>query len=96
MPSTRYGRPDPPEYTDPAGSAPTICTRVLGLEVAADAGDGAARADAGDEVRDPAGGLPPQISGPVVCSWANGFHSLPYWLGRKAPGVSATSRSATE
>jgi len=24
--STRYGRPSPPEYTDPSGSAPTICT----------------------------------------------------------------------
>jgi hypothetical protein len=37
-----------------------------------------------------------QISGPVDCSWAHGFQRLPYWLGRKAPGVSATSRSDTE
>ena len=26
-PSTRYGRPVPPEYTDPSGSAPITCTR---------------------------------------------------------------------
>ena len=26
-PSTRYGRPVPPEYTEPSGSAPMICTR---------------------------------------------------------------------
>ncbi len=25
-PSTRYGRPVPPEYTEPCGSAPTIFT----------------------------------------------------------------------
>ncbi|MDQ0950286.1 hypothetical protein QFZ24_004209 [Streptomyces phaeochromogenes] len=25
-PSTRYGRPEPPEYTDPSGSAPTTWT----------------------------------------------------------------------
>ena len=26
-PSTRYGRPVPPEYTEPCGSAPTTVTR---------------------------------------------------------------------
>ena len=26
-PSTRYGRPVPPEYTEPSGSAPITCTR---------------------------------------------------------------------
>ncbi len=25
-PSTRYGRPEPPEYTEPSGSAPTTLT----------------------------------------------------------------------
>jgi hypothetical protein len=34
---------------------------ALGLEVATDAGDGAAGADPGDEVRDPARGLPPDL-----------------------------------
>ena len=35
-----------------------------------------------------------QISGPVDCSCAHGFHSLSYWFGRNAPGVSRTRRQA--
>ena len=29
-PSTRYGRPSPPEYTEPSGSTPTTWTRPPG------------------------------------------------------------------
>src|SRR5215471_7883290 len=45
-PSTRYGRPVPPEYTEPSGSAPTTCS---------------AGADPRDEVRDATFGLAPDL-----------------------------------
>ena len=53
----------PPEYTEPSGSAPITCTRPAGhlLQVAAGAGDGAAGAHAGDEMRDPAVGVGPDL-----------------------------------
>ena len=61
-PSTRYGRPVPPEYTEPSGSAPMICTSgFMRFRDARDPGDRAAGADPGDEVRDPARGLPPDL-----------------------------------
>ena len=62
MPSTRYG-PARPARVHRSGrvGAHDLHPGVLRLEVAADAGDGAARAHAGDEVRDPAGGLPPDL-----------------------------------
>ena len=86
----------PPEYTEPDGSAPTICT--LGFCAFS------ARATpvivppvpmpATKWVTRPA--VWSQISGPVVRSCASGFAGFEYWSGRKEPGVSRTSRSAVE
>ena len=88
MPSTRYGRPDPPEYTDPRGrrrrsarrgssTSSTRPTPVIVPPVPTPATKWVMR--------------PPvwrQISGPVECSCAQGFQRFAYWFGRNAPGVS--------
>ena len=95
-PSTRYGRPVPPEYTEPSGSAATICT----------AGFCALRYRATPVMVPPVPTpatkcvtLPSvcrQISGPVERSCSAGLAGLEYWSGRNAPGVSRVRRSATE
>ena len=97
MPSVRYGRPVPPEYTEPDGiGADDLHSRVLRLQEPADAGDRPAGSDAGDEVRDTTVASAPRSPGPVVRSCARGFAAFEYWSGRNAPGVSRTSRSAVE
>jgi hypothetical protein len=86
----------PPEYSEPSGSAPTTSdVGVAFLEVAADAGDRAARADPGDEVRDPPVGLAPDLR----ARWTGrgcGLAGLKYWSGLNAFGDLRASRSDTE
>ena len=95
-PSMRYGRPDPPENTDPSGSAAITwtsgswrfryrATPVIVPQVPAPATKWVIR---------PA--VWRQISGPVVFSCDRGLAGLAYWLGRKASGISFTNRSAVE
>src|SRR6185369_11991081 len=80
-PSTRYGRPDPPENTEPSGSA--AMTRISGLRClrnrAVPVIDPHVPAPATKCVIRPA--VWSQISGPVVFVWASGLFGLAYWLG---------------
>ena len=78
-PSTRYGRPDAAREHRALGvGADDLHVGVLRLEVARHAGDGAAGADAGDEVRDPAFGLAPDLGpgGPLVLGRVGGVGVL--------------------
>ncbi len=95
-PSTRYGRPVPPEYTEPSGSAPMICTsgfirfrwRATPVIVPP------VPTPATKCVTRPA--VCCQTSGPVERSCSSGLCGFEYWSGRKAFGVSRVRRSATE
>ena len=96
MPSTRYGRPLPPEYTEPTGSAPItwmagfFCFRYRPTPVMVPP----VPMPATKWVIRPA--VWRHISGPVVPSCASGLCGLWYWSGLNAPGVSRATRSETE
>ena len=83
-PSTRYGRPEPPENTEPSGSAAMM--RMSGFcalrKRAVPVIDPHVPAPATKWVIRPA--VCAHSSGPVVFSWASGLVGLAYWLGRNA------------
>ena len=76
--------------------APDLDRRVALLQIAAGAGDGAAGADADDEVGDPAVGLLPDLRARSARSGRREFDRLSYWFAFHEFGTSCSSRDDTE